>query len=268
MSLFGARKTVTSLRESLAKAKENMQQREASPSPSAVTSESSHIGRQLDIQRALQDSEGTATTSEINMEGREEEGEQQGQALVLPREIFNEAARIHNQEAREEGHPSQIVSTVHGGSSVDDEGHLVYKQPRVYTIPSDTGSPLSSPPTTSYGGSDISFPQRTQSTQYEGSVVAFPPSALPVDPFSTPKASAGIIAKRYIQSEEDASQNAITDEEEGGMGETRKVYTPILRKSEISGSEDDVMTEVEWREEEPYMTPTKKGKTAQSGEGS
>ena len=50
------------------------------------------------------------------------------------------------------------------------------------------------------------------------------------------------------------------------MEETRRVYTPIPRKFEISDdilNQDNKMTEVEWRDEEPYMTPTKKGKKAQ-----
>jgi len=56
--------------------------------------------------------------------------------------------------------------------------------------------------------------------------------------------------------EENASQHA---EKAEGMEETRKVYTPIPRKFKISDSSDDAMTEVEWRDESPYMTPTKKG---------
>jgi len=54
------------------------------------------------------------------------------------------------------------------------------------------------------------------------------------------------------------------------MEETQKVYTPIPRKFEISdnsNNEDDTMTEVEWRDEEPYMTPTKKGKKHNKGKG-
>jgi len=54
------------------------------------------------------------------------------------------------------------------------------------------------------------------------------------------------------------------------MEETRKVYTPIPRKFNISDSsdnEDDAMTEVEWRDESPYMTPTKKGKKRNKGKG-
>jgi len=79
--------------------------------------------------------------------------------------------------------------------------------------------------------------------------------------------SAGIIARKYIQSEENVSQHA---EKEGGMEETRKVYTPIPRKFEISDDskdEDDRMTEVEWRDEEVYMTPMKKGKKRNKGKG-
>jgi len=97
--------------------------------------------------------------------------------------------------------------------------------------------------------------------------LGLPPSTIPQDPFSTPRASAGIIAQRYIQLEENISQHA---EEEGGMEETRKVYTPIPRNFEASDSsdnEDDMMTEVEWRDEEIYMTPTKKGKQRHKGKG-
>jgi len=144
------------------------------------------------------------------------------------------------------------------------------------SVDSQESSRLSSPPpTTSYGGSEISFPSQTPretvlsplpATNYsEGSLLGLPPSALPQDPFSTPRASAGIIARRYTQSEENTSQHA---EKEGGMEETRKVYTPIARKFEVSDSsdnEDDMMTEVEWRDEEPYMTPTKKGKKRNKG---
>jgi len=122
---------------------------------------------------------------------------------------------------------------------------------------SDDSSELSPPPpTTDYGGSEVSFPSQTPmervltphpSTNYEGSLMGLPLSALnelTEDPFSTPRASTGIIARRYIQSEENATQYA---EEEGGMEETRKVCTPIPRKFEVSDSsdnEDDTMTEV------------------------
>jgi hypothetical protein len=57
------------------------------------------------------------------------------------------------------------------------------------------------------------------------------------------------------------------ESEEEGMGEIWKVYTPMPRKLEISNSEENKMTEVEWREEEPYMTPMKKGKKCNKGKG-
>jgi len=148
---------------------------------------------------------------------------------------------------------------------------------RAQTISSDDDSSLSPPPTTSYRGSDIQFPSQTPrdedgspvpTTSYGGSIVAMPSSALSINCFSTPKASTGIIARRYIQSEENTSQHATA--KEGGMEETWKVYTPIPRKFDISGSSDseyDRMTEVEWRDEEPYMTPTKKGKKRNKGKG-
>ena len=85
---------------------------------------------------------------------------------------------------------------------------------------SDDSSELSPPPTTNYRGSEISFPSQTPeervlsprpSTNSEGSLMGLPLSALNAltdDPFSTPRASAGIIARRYIQSEENATQYA------------------------------------------------------------
>jgi len=129
---------------------------------------------------------------------------------------------------------------------------------RSSSVGSIESSVLSLPPPTTMSN---------KSTVYEGSILAMPPSALPMDPFSTPKATTGIIAQRYIQSEENTSQHA---EKEGGMEETRKVYTPIPRKFEISDDSevsDKAMTEVEWMEEEPYMTPTKKGKKRNKGKG-
>lgn len=70
MSLFGA-KSVTSLKESLQRAKENMKRREAGSSEASVTS-SSHLGEQLDkITGPLSEPDRTATNSEI---GREESG--------------------------------------------------------------------------------------------------------------------------------------------------------------------------------------------------
>jgi hypothetical protein len=178
----------------------------------------------------------------------------------LPREVFNAAVRIHNAEARETGHLSQVVEPVWGEAKVDEYGNRFSQEKKVYTISDD--SSLSPPPTTDYGGSSIPFPEKTQSTKYEGSIVAFPPSAIPLDPFATPRLSGeiGIIASRYLQSGENISMHAEGEVEEVGAVETLRIHTPILRKFEISNSEDDAMTEVEWPEEEPYMMPTKNGK--------
>jgi len=171
---------------------------------------------------------------------------------------------MRNSKAREQGHLSQVVSTVYGGISVDNDRNFVYKQLQVYTILSDNGFSLLPPPTTDHGGSELSFPCQTpkESTQYEESLLGLHWSALQLDPASTPRASAGIILCRYIQSEENASQHA---NEEEGMRETRKVYTPIPRQFEISDSSYHSITEVEWRDESPYMTPTKKGKKHNKG---
>jgi len=281
MSLFGAKKQLN-LKESLKTAKENLEEKMSSAQSTTTTS--SGIGAILEQQvekiagSLPTDPDGTATTSEI---AREELGDYLGvqqAAVTLTREQFNQGVRIHNAEVMREGHLSQIIEPIWMENSVIDKygnrrGHAVH------TISSDDSSSLSPPPTTNYGGSEISFPSRTPgervlsplpSTNYEGSLRGLPLSALnelTEDPFSTPTASSGIIARRYIQSEENASQNA---EEEGGREETRKVYTPIPRKFEISDSsdnEDDAMTEGEWREVSPYMTPTKKGKKRNKGKG-
>jgi len=201
-------------------------------------------------------------------------------------------ARIEDDLRRRE--QSQATSSVESGqlpSDLDEmraysdrtgkTGVMGVTRQRSRSVDSQESSRLSSPPpTTNYGGSEVAFPSQTPrervatpspSTNYsEGSLMGLPLSALNAlteDPFSTPRASAGIIARRYIQSEEDTIQYA---EKEGGMEETRKVYTPIPRKFEASDSsnnEDDLMTEVEWRDESPYMMPTKKGKKRNKGKG-
>jgi len=96
-----------------------------------------------------------------------------------------------------------------------------------------------------------------------------PPSAISQDPFTTPRTSGrSILTARYIQSEENIGEKAASsEEEEGGVAETMKISTPIPRKFEISDSDDEAMTEVEWRNEEPYRTPTKKGKKRNKGKG-
>jgi len=275
MSLFGAKKTSTFQR-----AKERMDKLTSESASPAGTDESSHIGELIkDREGPLPvDPDGTATTSEI---AREELGDYLGvqqAAVTLTREQFNQGVRIHNAKVMAEGHLSQIIEPIWGENSVIDE-YGNRRDHAVHTILSDDSSSLLPPPTTNYGGSEISFPSQTPrerglppspSTNYEGSLKGLHLSALNAlteDPFSTPRASAGIIARRYIQLEEDATQNV---EDEGGMEETRKVYTPIPRKFEVSDSsdnEDDMRTEVEWRDESPYMTPTKKGKKRNKGKG-
>jgi len=51
--------------------------------------------------------------------------------------------------------------------------------------------------------------------------------------------------------------------EEGVPGTLRRSSTPIFENSD----EDDAMTEVEWRDEEIYKTPTKKGTKCNKGKG-
>jgi len=275
MSLFGAN---TTFKKAVARMR-------AEESRSGSEAPTSGIGEVLDRHNEITgllptDPDGTATTSEI---AREELGDYLGEdqpaAVTLTREQYNQGVRIHNAEVRAAGHPSQIMEPVLGTPPCDEYGNRRSQQHSVHTISSDDSSELSPPPTTSYGGSEISFPSQTPrervqsplpSTNYEGSLMGLPLSALnelTEDPFSTPRASTGIIARRYIQSEENATQY---DEEERGMEETRKVYTPIPRKFEASGSsnnEEEAMTEVEWRDESPYMTPTKKGKKRNKGKG-
>jgi len=187
MSLFGARtkSTFQKVKERLEKMQEAGKVEGSTPEASTGSEESSHIGQQLEIQRALQDSKGTATTSEIAREGNEEEQiEAQTEAVTLPREVFNAAVRIHNADAREWGRLSKDIEPVWGPAKCDEYGQRLSQQAEVHVISSDDGSSLSPPPTTSYEGSNISFPVRTQSMKYEGSIVAFPRSALPEDPIS------------------------------------------------------------------------------------
>jgi len=292
MSLFGAKKSVTSLKESLARAKENLQQRET-VSPSVASEESSHIGGLLDEitgpVTVTDDGMGTERDDLEQME-RDLHGDSEYERLrdEEKKEEFEAGLRYaRNEDVLRRAENSQTTSRVDTGQLPSDLNDM-----RAYsdltgktgvmgiTRYGSDGSSLSPPPTTNYGGSEISFPSQTPrervmsplpTTNYsEGSLMGLPLSALNAlteDPFSTAKASAGIISRRYIQSEENTSKDA---EKEGGMEETRKVYTPIPRKFEISDSsdnEDDTMTEVEWRDEEVYMTPTKKGKKRNKGKG-
>jgi len=287
MSLFGAKKQTPPLKELLGRAKENFEKRvagESSPVPSDVSS--SHIGAQLNkITGPLTESGESVIPSESNQEEREFFGTAEYDRLKAEEkqdefEYSLHKAKIADDLRRREN--SQATSGVEYRQLSRDMDEL-----RVYSdltgktgvtgitrFGRDDNSELSLPPITSYGGSEISFPSQTPrqsilspltSMNYsEGSLLGLPLSALPQDAFLTPRASAGMIAPRYIQSEENASQYV---EREEGMEETRKVYTPIPGKFEISDSSDDAMTEVEWRDKSPYMTPTKMGKKRNKRKG-
>jgi len=258
-------------------------------SPSVVSKDSSHLGGLLDTITGPVTDDGTvADMDDLEKMERELHGDSEYKRLrdVEKKEEFEAGlryARVEDDLRRRED--SQATSRVESGqlpSDLDDMraySDLTGKTgvTQITRYEGDDSSELSPLPTTNYGGSEVSFTSQTPrervssplpATNYsEGSLLGFPPSALPQDPFSTPRASAGIIARRYIQSEENASQNA---EREGGVEETRKVYTSIPRKFEVSDSsdnEDDAMTEVEWRDEEPSMTPTRKGKKRNKGKG-
>jgi len=132
-----------------------------------------------------------------------------------------EYARIEDDlRRRENSHATSGVETGQLPSDLDDVraySDLTAKTgvTGITQYGSDDSSELSPPPTTNYGGSDISFPSRTPrervlsplpSTNYEGSLMCLPQSAVPEEPFSNARASAGIVARRYIQSEENAGQ--------------------------------------------------------------
>jgi len=167
-------------------------------SVSAVSS--SHVGKQLEILgRGLPNPDGTAMTSEIAWEDCEQEGQGEAQleTNVVSREVFNRIIYDNNRRARETGHPSQVMEPVLGSPLPCDEyGNRYDRMAKVPTISSADDSSLSPPPTTNYGGSEIAFPsctprERVQSplpaTNHEGSLLGLPLSALPQDPFSTPR---------------------------------------------------------------------------------
>jgi len=284
MSLFRAKKQPElPVKEVLKRAKENYEKRMESV-PSEVSS--SHIGEVLDrhlelitrpLSSPLEDMQGSGElahenllrefhgTAEYEMLRSREEQDRFEMGLHQA-QIKDNLRRREDSQATPKAESGQLPSHLNDMRAYSD---LMGKTGvlGITRYGSEESSDLSPPPTTNYGGSEISFPSQTPRervmspllvTNYsEGTLLGLPPSALPRDRFSTPRVSAGIIAHQYIQSEENASQHA---EKEGGMEETQKVYTPIPRKFEISDSsdnEDDTMTEVEWRDEEPYMTPTK-----------
>jgi len=244
---------------------------------------SSHIGAILyRIMGPLSHSVGTATTSRIDREDQQTQffgtpeyagirpGEKQDEFKYRHRNacVEDDLWRRENRLATYRVNTAQLPSDLDHMSEYSD---LTRKSgvTEITIYESEDSSELSPQPTTNYGRSDISLPLKTarervattqRVTWYGGSHLGLPLSAIPEDSFSTPRASAGIIMKRYIQSEENISKYAEKSEQEGGIKETGKVYTPILRKFENSDRSDDAMMEVEWRDETPYMTATKKGK--------
>jgi len=114
MSHFGAKKPLD-LKESLKKAKENLEGKMSSARSTITTS--SGIGEVLDKHKEITgslptDPDGTATTSEI---AREQLGDYLGvqqAAVTLTREQFNQGVRIHNAEAMAGGHLSQIIEPI------------------------------------------------------------------------------------------------------------------------------------------------------------
>jgi len=288
MSLFGARtkSTFQKAKERLDKMQEAGKGVGSTPEASTASEESSHVGGLLNKitgPLTITDSDGVAATSEIAHELsqldredrlREFHGTAEYERLRAgeERDRFEmgvHQARIEDDLRRHENCPASnrvesgwLPSDLNDMRAYSDltgkTGITGVTRRRSSSVGSIESSVLSSPPPTTISN---------KSMVYEGSILAMPPSALPMDPFSTPRASTGIIAQRYIPSEEDISQHA---EKEGAMEETRKVYTPIPRKFEISDDSevsDEAMTEVEWREEEPYMMPIKKGKKCNKGKG-
>jgi len=270
MSLFGAGRSTTSLKESLKRAKENLKKRMAEELPSEASGSSvilsSRIGKLLDEVTGPVTNDGTAESERDDLEQmerelhgdseyerlRDEEKKEEFEAGLRYARAEDDLRRRENSQATSRVESGQLPSDLDEMKAYSDltgkTGVTGITRYRSRSVGSESSKLSSPPPTTKYGGSEISFPSQTPrervvsplpTTSYEGSLLGLPPSALPQDPFSTPRASAGSIARKYIQSEENVSQHA---EEEGGMEETRKVYTPIARKFEISDSSDEAMT--------------------------
>jgi hypothetical protein len=258
MSLFGAIKALN-LGQSLKKAKKNFEDRMSSEIDSVVAMESSHIGGQL-YQVAgkapfSRDDGGVATTSEIahklsqlnwqdqlrglygtpEFEILKEQTEKERFETGSHREcIEDDLRRFEDSEATSSQESGWLHSDLDDMRLYSDRtGKTGVSGITRFACENKDGrmsSELSSPPLT---------------TEYGRSIDAMPPSALPLDRFSTPRVSAGTIARKYIQAEDNTSQHA---EREEGMEETRKVATPIPRTFDISDSsedEDDAITEVD-----------------------
>jgi len=176
MSLFGARKQTPPLKELHGRAKENFEKRMAGVEGAITVSseESSHIGDLLKENTGLPtDPDGTATTSEV---ARKELGdylaESQPALVMVSREAFNHGIRIQKAEMRAEGLLSQVMEPVLGAIPCDEYGNTFSQEQKIHTISSDDGSSLTSPPTTIYVGSEISFPSNTP-REAENSLLRF-----------------------------------------------------------------------------------------------
>jgi hypothetical protein len=224
MSLFGARKLITSIRDRIARmdrmeeeiiAGKNEEKFEDAMEPGVYT-----------------DSVGTATTSEIAHEGREE---------------------------HEGGlSPPQSITTDYGES--------------ITAFP-PSANPASQ--TTDYGESIAAFPPsaipvsqeenrqpvRPSSvmTCDEGRIYDSPWSATPVPPGNNTTRS--FTVSRFLESGEKIENKKAENEE--GVLETLKRNSTI----DDDENESEVATEVDWREDEPYMTPTMPGKKRNKGKG-
>jgi len=234
MSLFGAKKTST-----FQKAVERARKMTETPSgPASVNkseSASSGIGALLDKVTGPLTGEETATQSDrsdLEQMERDLHGDSEYERLRDEEKKEEFEAGLHYARAEDDlrrREDSQATSRVETGQLPRDLNDM-----RAYSDltgktgvtgitrygSDDSSELLPPPPTTNYGGSEISFPSQTPgervlsprpSMNYEGSLMGLPLSALNAlieDPFSTPRASTGIIARRYIQSEENISQHA------------------------------------------------------------
>jgi len=230
MSLFGAKKQAElPLKEVLKRAKENFEKRiESVPSEASAVS-SSHIGevldRHLDLITAPPSSppEIAQRRSELAHEERLREfhataeyerlrpGEEQDriETSLFRARIEDDSRRRENSQATPRVESGQLRSNLDNMRAYSDLTGTTGVT-GITRYGSDDSSELSSPPTTEYGGSVISCPSQTprHSTEYQGSIVGFPPSAAPQDLFMTPRASSkSILVKRYIQLEENISND-------------------------------------------------------------
>jgi len=178
MSLFGAKKSVSSLKGSLKRAKENLEKRMAEESVSgASATSSSHIGEVLDRHLDLicgpdVEPAGSVMPSESNPEEREFFGTAEYERLRAEEEKDEFEYRLHKARIKDDlrrRENSQATSRVETGQLPSDlydvraYSDLTGKTgvTGITRYGSDDSSELSPPPTTNYGGSDISFPSQT-----------------------------------------------------------------------------------------------------------